>query len=93
METDHLLLLTLYPDTLIGTLTVEEMLMYTAYLKRPVSEGRDSKQRAVDELLEQLGLQGCKDVKIGDNMSKGISGGQVRHLSVKLVSLCDSFKV
>ena len=65
-------------DTLIGTLTVEEMLMYTAYLKRPVAEGRDAKQRAVDELLDQLGLVSCKDVKIGDNMQKGISGGQVR---------------
>lgn len=51
--------------------------MYTAYLKRPVSEGHESKQRAVDELLEQLGLIGCKDVRIGDSMSKGISGGQV----------------
>jgi ATP-binding cassette subfamily G (WHITE) protein 2 len=68
-------------DTLIGSLTVEEMLMYTAYLKRPVTEGRDSKQQAVDELLEQLGLTRCKDVKIGDNMQKGISGGQVSLLT------------
>ena len=56
--------------------------MYTAYLKRPVSEPRESKQQAVDELLEQLGLTGCKGVKIGDPLQKGISGGQVRTSAV-----------
>ena len=64
-------------DTLISTLTVEEMLMYTARLKRPITESRESKQAAVDQLLAQLGLTGCKDVRIGDPLQKGISGGQV----------------
>ena len=54
------------------------MLMYTASLKRPVTERRESKQKAVDDLLDQLGLSACKGVKIGDPLQKGISGGQVR---------------
>ena len=31
----------------------------------------------MDELLEMLALQSCKDVYIGDSLSRGISGGQV----------------
>ena len=55
--------------------------MYTAYLKRPVSERHESKQKAVDELLEQLGLSACKSVRIGNPLQKGISGGQVSDAS------------
>jgi hypothetical protein len=64
-------------DTLLGSLTVQEMLMYTAELKRPVAESRQEKQAAVEELLDVLGLVGCRDVKIGNPLVKGISGGQV----------------
>lgn len=64
-------------DTLLGSLTVQEMLMYTAELKRPVAESRQDKQAAVEELLDVLGLAGCRDVKIGNPLVKGISGGQV----------------
>lgn len=65
-------------DTLVPSLTVFEMLMYTAELKRPVSEPYASKRAAVDALIAKLGLESCRDVKIGSQLSKGISGGQVR---------------
>jgi ATP-binding cassette subfamily G (WHITE) protein 2 len=58
-------------DTLLATLTVGEMIMYTAELKREMSESRDSKQRAVDDLLAKLGLVDCKDVVLGNAMAKG----------------------
>lgn len=51
--------------------------MYTACLKRPITDTRESKQHAVDQLLTQLGLTSCKDVRNGDPLQKGISGGQV----------------
>lgn len=35
-------------DTLLPTLSVEEMLMYTAELKRPVTESAATKRAAVD---------------------------------------------
>ena len=47
-------------DTLISTLTVEEMLMYTALLKRPLSEPRESKVQEVDRLVTRLALQTCR---------------------------------
>lgn len=37
-------------DTLLGILTVEEMLLYTAELKRPIKESLQSKREAVDEV-------------------------------------------
>jgi ABC-type multidrug transport system ATPase subunit len=52
-------------DTLLDILTVEEMLMYTAELKRPISQSREQKQAAVEELIDLLALDGCRAVKIG----------------------------
>lgn len=69
-------------DTLIGTLTVAEMLLYTAELKRPMTEQITKKKEAVDALLEDLGLTPCKDTLIGDAMHRGISGGQARVLAM-----------
>lgn len=69
-------------DTLLGILTVREMLMYTAELKRPMGEPYSSKEAAVDELLEKLALTPCKDVKIGSTSSKGISGGQAKRTNI-----------
>ena len=56
--------------------------MYTACLKRSVHESRHSKQAAVDALLDKLGLSSCRAVRIGDPMSKGISGGQAKRTNI-----------
>ncbi|KAL4431462.1 hypothetical protein ABPG75_006718 [Micractinium tetrahymenae] len=69
-------------DTLLGTLTVEEMLMYTADLKRPMHQSRQDKQAAVDELIDVLALEPCRSVLIGSAMSKGISGGQAKRVNI-----------
>ena len=47
-------------DTLLPILTVEEMMMYTAELKRPMSESIASKRQAVEELVTALGLDVCR---------------------------------
>lgn len=69
-------------DTLLGILTVEEMLMYTAELKRPVDEPVESKREAVNKVLKKLALESCKGVTIGGQMSKGISGGQAKRTNI-----------
>ena len=50
---------------LLDMLTVEEMLMYTAELKRPTSVPLATKKAAVEELLEVLALEDCRGVRIG----------------------------
>lgn len=69
-------------DTLIDILTVEEMLMYTAELKRPIDQPRQVKKNAVEELLQVLNLDGCRDVRIGSPLSRGISGGQAKRVNI-----------
>ena len=59
-----------------------QMLLYTAELKRPMSEPLESKKAAVEELLNDLALTQCRDVKIGDPLTKGISGGQAKRTNI-----------
>eukprot|EP00882_Tetradesmus_deserticola_P013904 GHRQ01014769.1.p1 GENE.GHRQ01014769.1~~GHRQ01014769.1.p1 ORF type:complete len:358 (+),score=157.31 GHRQ01014769.1:271-1344(+) len=69
-------------DTLLPILTVEEMLLYTAELKRPRTEPLADKKAAVAQLLEKLALTPCRHVKIGNPLEKGISGGQAKRVNI-----------
>lgn len=69
-------------DTLVPVLTVREMLMYTAELKRPRSEPVEAKAEAVEELLRVLALHTCAGVQIGSSMARGISGGQAKRVNI-----------
>ena len=57
-------------DTLLDILTVREMLLYTAEMKRPVSEPMSKKEAIVDKYINVLGLEVCKDTKIGSSLSR-----------------------
>eukprot|EP00887_Chlorella_sp_A99_P000295 scaffold13.g295.t1 len=70
-------------DTLLPILTVSEMLMYTAEMCRPLSESLDRKRAVVEEAIEVLALGTCRDVKIGSQLARGISGGQARRLAAR----------
>ena len=71
-------------DTLIGSLTVREMLHYTALLKRPVQEPAEAKVAVVESAIATLGLTRCADVRIGGALVKGISGGQAKRVNIGL---------
>ena len=71
-------------DTLLPILTVEEMLLYTAELKRPMSESFDTKKKVVEGVLDSLALTSCRDVQIGSAAVKGISGGQAKRVNIGL---------
>lgn len=76
-------------DTLISALTVHEMLMYTAELKRPLEESAESKEASCEKLLHDLGLTGARDVLVGSEMVKGISGGQAKRLNIAIALITD----
>merc|ERR1719247_2093948 len=57
-------------DTLWGTFTVREMIMYTALLKMAGKFTRAQKAARVDEVIEQMGLGKSKDTKIGGAMTR-----------------------
>ena len=57
-------------------------MLYTAELKRSISEPLSSKKAAVDQVLKKLALESCRDVLIGSQMAKGISGGQAKRTNI-----------
>ena len=61
-------------DTLVDNLTVQEMLLYTAEMKLEMVVTMAEKRKKVEDLLKQLALDGCRNVRIGSNMQRGISG-------------------
>jgi len=71
-------------DTLLPLLTVEEMLLYTAELKRPLSESYEAKKAVVEGVLDSLALVSCRAVQCGSAAKKGISGGQAKRVNIGL---------
>ena len=56
--------------------------MYAAWTKLPEGTSIADRQKRVEQLLEMMGLKHIRDSRIGDALSKGISGGQLKRLSI-----------
>ena len=69
-------------DTLMGTLTVHETLMYAAMLRLPRKMSTRLKQKRVAEVIQELGLESIANSKIGTPGQRGISGGEKRRVSI-----------
>jgi ABC-type lipoprotein export system ATPase subunit len=65
-------------DTLCPTATPREALDFSARLRLPPSVTAEERKHMVDEAIEVLRLAKCADSIIGDEMIKGISGGEKR---------------
>ncbi|KAK9865323.1 hypothetical protein WJX84_007950 [Apatococcus fuscideae] len=76
-------------DTLIGNMTVREMLLYTAEMKTIRTMPMASKVAKVIQVLEQLSLTRCQDVIIGTPLTRGISGGQAKRTNIGLALVSD----
>eukprot|EP00981_Chlorochromonas_danica_P009823 scaffold2831_cov249-Ochromonas_danica.AAC.24 len=63
-------------DALIPTATPREALLFSAIMRLPASHSKEKIRTMVENLLTELGLQGCSNVMIGGGMMVGISGGQ-----------------
>ncbi|KAF2295077.1 hypothetical protein GH714_031395 [Hevea brasiliensis] len=68
-------------DVLFPLLTVEETLLYSARL-RLRGEFQATADFRVRELLKELGLEHVANVRIGNESSRGISGGEKRRVSI-----------
>ncbi|CAN0243469.1 unnamed protein product, partial [Ectocarpus sp. 8 AP-2014] len=69
-------------DVLPETLTCYEHLMFHAQLRLPGHTTLARRHDRVVEVLEQLGLVDIRDSRIGGGLSRGISGGEKRRLSI-----------
>ncbi|PKI61477.1 ABC transporter G family member 17-like [Punica granatum] len=68
-------------DRLFPMLTVYETLMFAADFRLGQIPTADKRQR-VEQLIEQLGLSSTRNTYIGDEGTRGVSGGERRRVSI-----------
>ena len=71
-------------DVLPPTLTVYEALLFAAELRIPENVPLTEKHARVEDVIDKLGLAAVRDVRIGDGEKRGISGGEMRRVSIGL---------
>lgn len=70
----------LQADVALPNLTVEETLMYAARLRMNIP--KEEMQDKVDTVMRELQIDHCAKSKVGSTMVRGISGGELRRVSI-----------
>lgn len=76
-------------DVLFPHLTVEETLVFAAFLRLPNSMSHQEKYTRVELIIKELGLEGCRRTKIGGGLLKGVSGGERKRTCIGYEILFD----
>ena len=76
-------------SALLPYLTVRETLGFAAGLRLPKWMSKEEKAKRAEDVMLKMGLKDCADVLIGDEMSKGISGGEKRRVSIAIQVLTE----
>ncbi|KAL8707138.1 MAG: hypothetical protein Q9220_007785 [cf. Caloplaca sp. 1 TL-2023] len=76
-------------DALLPTLTVRENLRFAAALRLPVHFSKAQKRQRAEDILSKLGLKECADNLVGNELIKGISGGEKRRVTIAIQILTD----
>nr|QVT92335.1 ABC transporter [Salvia miltiorrhiza] len=69
-------------DVLFPQLTVEETLVFAAFLRLPTRMSPRQKHERVEQIVKELGLERCRHTRIGGGFIKGISGGERKRTSI-----------
>ncbi|KAL6691396.1 P-loop containing nucleoside triphosphate hydrolase protein [Trichoderma pleuroticola] len=69
-------------DALIGSLTVQETMVFAARLSLPNTISKKDAFQRVDDLIAAFGLQAQAHTVVGTPIKKGLSGGQKKRLGV-----------
>ncbi len=75
--------------SLLPYLTVRETLEFAAALRLPSSMSKKQKHHKADEVMKKMGLRDCADTLVGNDMVKGISGGEKRRVSIAIQVLTE----
>ena len=68
-------------DTLMSTLTVYETVLYSALLRLPREMSLEAKKYRTLETLEELGILGIRDARIGDSGEDTVMAVRIRLLA------------
>lgn len=71
-------------DLMFSNLSVSETLRFSALLRLPYSMSNEEKFKKVENIIMELGLDGCRHVRIGNAEEKGISGGERKRVSIAM---------
>jgi ABC-type multidrug transport system ATPase subunit len=71
-------------DIMHSELTVVEAIMFSSLLKNKSSVSHSMRFKMVDEVIAVLGLEKCRNSVIGDQETRGVSGGQRKRVSIAL---------
>ena len=74
-------------DVLFGYFTVKEALTFSARLRLKISEAAQDER--INKLIDDLGLEKCKDTQIGTILKKTISGGERKRTSIGVELITD----
>ncbi len=69
-------------DIMLRELTVEEVITHSAYMRLPADMPLGEKNELIRDVIDSLGLTHVQDSIIGDELKRGISGGQRKRVSV-----------
>ena len=69
-------------DIVSGMLTVRENLMFSAHVRLSVKIPSQEKKRIVDKVLLQLGLEKCAETRVGNELQRGVSGGERKRTNI-----------
>jgi len=69
-------------DIMHSELTVEEAISFASLLKNKFSVSTKKRMEMVEEVISVLGLEKCRKSVIGDQETRGVSGGQRKRVSI-----------
>lgn len=74
-------------DIHISTQTVKEAVMFSGLMRRSTNVPTSIRKLHVDLVLRLLGLDHVADTRIGDESTRGISGGERRRVSIAIAAV------
>lgn len=72
----------LQDDDMFAELTVREQIAYAATLRLPATMPIATKMARVDRVIQELGLAKVRGSRIGNELERGISGGERKRVSI-----------
>ena len=74
-------------DVMYRTLTVRETLKYAAFFRLSSNISQTKKLGYVEKVLSELGLEACADTIIGNETTRGISGGERKRVAIGIETI------
>mgnify|MGYP001319860274 CR=1 FL=1 len=69
-------------DVFYAELTVRETITLSALLRLPQSMPREAKLQRVEDIITELGLRKCADTVVGNDLLRGVSGGERKRCNI-----------